>query len=225
MKINVLNEGPEIFKSFQGEGRNAGKECVFIRLKGCNLNCGWCDTKDSWNNSKFDEGTCTLNVEKVAEIIRCFGCKSVVITGGEPLIQSSEVEELIKALGDFYIEIETNGTFSPIPNVDKWNVSPKLSHSNMPEERRINRSVLEEFAKIDNADFKFVIEKEDDIDEVITFCNELAIPYERVFLMPLGSTKEELDAHMGVVKMLCEKYGFMFSDRLHVQKFGNKRGV
>lgn len=41
--INMLNGAPEIFESIQGEGRNRGQKCVFIRLKGCNLHCSWCE--------------------------------------------------------------------------------------------------------------------------------------------------------------------------------------
>ena len=37
----------EIFPSLQGEGKNQGKPCLFIRLAGCNLRCRWCDTPAS----------------------------------------------------------------------------------------------------------------------------------------------------------------------------------
>lgn len=93
----------EIFESMQGEGRNAGRPCVFVRFAGCNLSCPWCDTETA---KRFSVSLGEL----VAEISR-FRPKSVILTGGEPTLVR-EMPELVAALKErgYWIAVETNGT-------------------------------------------------------------------------------------------------------------------
>ena len=71
----------EIFYSIQGESTYAGRPCVFVRLTGCDLRCGWCDTSYA-----FHEGR-SLDVDAVAADVAQYRCGLVEITGGEPLLQ------------------------------------------------------------------------------------------------------------------------------------------
>ena len=74
----------EKFISINGEGRRAGELAVFIRFKGCNLNCSYCDTK--WANEPacdYEE----LSPDKICEYVSETGIKNVTLTGGEPLLQ------------------------------------------------------------------------------------------------------------------------------------------
>lgn len=97
----------EIFRSLQGEGRNQGKSCLFIRLAGCNLNCAWCDTRYSRN------GGTTMSLDSVLEQVWRVNPPYVCITGGEPLMQADALEPLLASLHErkTMIDIETNGTF------------------------------------------------------------------------------------------------------------------
>ena len=93
----------EIFESLQGEGRNAGRPCVFVRFAGCNLSCPWCDTDFSRRFSQSLD-------ELVAEVSG-FRARSIILTGGEPTDREG-MPELVAALKErgFWIAVETNGT-------------------------------------------------------------------------------------------------------------------
>jgi len=96
----------EIFRSIQGEGKNQGRPCTFIRFAGCNLRCSWCDTPGS------REGGIECSLKEVLETVwRCKGSYAC-ITGGEPLLQGDNVRNLGHALQEtgYMIDIETNGT-------------------------------------------------------------------------------------------------------------------
>ena len=96
----------EFFPSLQGEGKNQGKPCFFIRLAGCNLHCHWCDTPRSQSGGR------ELNLDTILEKVRQSGLPYVCITGGEPLLQGDELEGLLSSLHKqgIIIDIETNGT-------------------------------------------------------------------------------------------------------------------
>ncbi len=100
----------EIFFSIQGESTWAGRPCAFVRLTGCHLRCGYCDTEYA-----FKEGS-ARSVDEVVEEVRSLSAAGpraadlVEITGGEPLLQPA-VHELIRRLCDLgmTVLIETSG--------------------------------------------------------------------------------------------------------------------
>lgn len=113
----------EVFASLQGEGLRQGEPTLFIRLTGCNLRCGFCDTPQAW------EGGREISVPEIMEEVRRvhagLPAEWVCLTGGEPLLQDlSGLTAALKEEG-FRLQIETNGTrFQPLP-LDWWTVSPK----------------------------------------------------------------------------------------------------
>ena len=96
----------DIFRSLQGEGKNQGKPCLFIRLAGCNLKCRWCDTPESRVRGM------EMSLDSVLEQVWRINPPYVCITGGEPVLQAKELEHLLSSLSrrGTQIDIETNGT-------------------------------------------------------------------------------------------------------------------
>jgi 7-carboxy-7-deazaguanine synthase len=113
----------EIFASVQGEGLRQGEPTIFIRLSGCNLRCGFCDTKKAWRGGR--ELAIENILAEVDRLRRGFPAAWVCLTGGEPLAQ--DVRPIVRRLHEdgFKVQIETNGTFPPEPAADWHTVSPK----------------------------------------------------------------------------------------------------
>ncbi|MCR5122514.1 MAG: putative 7-carboxy-7-deazaguanine synthase QueE [Ruminococcus sp.] len=98
----------EKFISINGEGAHAGELAVFLRFKGCNLNCSYCDT--CWANTADAEAE-EVTPAELAEWVRETGIRNVTLTGGEPLLQPNiaELTSLLMGLG-CRVEYETNGS-------------------------------------------------------------------------------------------------------------------
>ncbi|MBK1827068.1 7-carboxy-7-deazaguanine synthase QueE [Haloferula rosea] len=250
MKLAKLNDGPEIFHTLQGEGVSAGLPAIFVRASRCNLHCRWCDTDYTWNFEgtpwphdldgtpgyrKYvrDEVTLEISPEEIAEELKRYPTRRVVLTGGEPLLQQDDWVRLIDLLRaddpSWTFEVETNGTRLPSPEmearIDQFNVSPKLSNSGMEESTRIVDEPLTHFAASTKSWFKFVVSKSHEINEIEALATRFQIPAERILLMPEGRTPAELDRHGEEVAALCLDRGWRFCDRLHVRLWGEKRGV
>jgi organic radical activating enzyme len=242
---------PEVFRSFQGEGRAMGRVRTFIRLSGCNLHCVWCDTAYTWNwvgsdfrherdepgrPYKFSPAAemSKISVDDAAALVRALGeSEGVVLTGGEPLMQSEALVALIDVLKrdqpGLKIEVETNGTISPsaelAQRVDLFMVSPKLAHSGNVAELALKPDKLAAFAALPSAYFKFVARTAEDIAVVATLAQTHNIPASRIYIMPEGVTSEALMARGQALLAPILAHGFNFTDRLHIHLFGAQRGV
>ena len=99
----------EKFLSIDGEGPTAGELAVFIRLKGCNLRCSWCDTTYSLEETaQADSAT----AEELYRYVKSMPAHNVTLTGGEPLLHPG-VEELLALLNEdpaLQVHVETNGS-------------------------------------------------------------------------------------------------------------------
>jgi 7-carboxy-7-deazaguanine synthase len=161
----------------------------------------------------------------------------VVLTGGEPMI-SPEVAPLTHRLrqAGLHITIETAGTVFAEVACDLMSISPKLANST-PRERENGRWALQHDRLRRQPDvlrkligqfayqLKFVIATPEDVDEVEGICRELEAPRSQVLLMPEG-TKREIVQERGLwLAEICKRNGYRYSPRLHIDLWGDKRGV
>lgn len=233
--------GPEIFASLQGEGPSAGMPVAFVRLSRCNLACTWCDTAYTWrfegDNRPHRGGIAydrkanqvALSPEDAAARIAMLGQRRLVITGGEPLLQSGALAEMLAHLPDMAVEIETNGTVAPPARldirVDQYNVSPKLAHSGNPAELALIPERLDAWASEPRAFLKFVIAAPEDVAEVLDLQRRYRFNPGRVFLMAEGTDSATLRERQAWLSELCLQHGFRMSDRMHIHLYGDTRGT
>ncbi|MEP4809643.1 MAG: 7-carboxy-7-deazaguanine synthase QueE, partial [Luteolibacter sp.] len=109
--------------------------------------------------------------------------------------------------------------------IGQMNVSPKLANSGMDAVLRRKPEVLSQLAETGKAWFKFVVQGEADIEEVLGLVGGAGIPMGKVILMPEGRTVEEIDKVAAWLAERCRDLGVRFSDRLHVRLWGDRRGV
>ena len=117
----------ETFYSIQGEGFYAGKPAYFIRLGGCDVGCGWCDVKESWDHGEHE----IMNVNKIVSRVNNEGI--VVVTGGEPLMWDMNIltKELMKNKNS--VHLETSGAHDISGKWDWICLSPKRKKLPKPE--------------------------------------------------------------------------------------------
>lgn len=226
----------EIFYSLQGEGVLTGVPSVFVRASGCNLRCNWCDTPyASWE----PEGEQRTVGQIVAEI-QTHPARHVVLTGGEPMIAKDlrGLAEEIKKLGH-HITIETAATVAPSGIAcDLASLSPKLLNSapdarlsatwrKKHEQLRWQPAVVREWIERYPYQFKFVVARPEDVDEIESMLGSLGreIPRHRVLLMPEGTSIEAIRAKASWLGELCKARGYRYAHRLHIELYGNRRGT
>lgn len=223
----------EIFYSIQGEGMLAGVPSVFVRTSGCNLRCVWCDTPyTSWVPEGQD-----LSLDEIQERMAQFSCSHVVITGGEPMI-APQIVALTKRLREMgvHITMETAGTvYAPVA-CDLMSISPKLKNS-IPFEReggrwaaqhdrlRYQPDILGRLMAEYTYQLKFVVSAPEDLAEIQEICGELGAERSCVVLMPEGTHRDVLRGRGLWVAEICKEHGYRYGPRLHVELWGDRRGV
>ena len=175
----------ERFVSINGEGAHAGEPAAFIRFKGCNLSCSYCDTK--WAN-KNDALSSECTADSLVRWAADQPVKNVTLTGGEPLLQD-DIEGLIeKLLGlGLRVEIETNGSL-PLDRYIKPDARPaftmdyKLPYSGMESAmRRDNFKLLNKHDTV-----KFVSGSQEDLKRAKEIIDEYRLTERcHVYLSPV----------------------------------------
>tara|TARA_R110000803_G_scaffold35719_2_gene77105 strand:+ start:869 stop:1597 length:729 start_codon:yes stop_codon:yes gene_type:complete len=235
----------EVFYSIQGEGKTTGVPSVFVRLGGCNLMCGgmgtqfdgelhngaeWrCDTVEVWMKAQSKEFKDVLPQDCIEAIKNN---AHIILTGGEPMMQQSGLEQFIKYIKENinpkpYFEVETNGTVMPneflLSEIHLWNCSPKLRNSGMDNSMTFKSDVIEELNK-KNTIFKFVVNSEKEWGEIEKDYLPI-IDRQKVYLMPAGENQELLNENkLRIVELAKEKY-LNFTTRLHIELWNKKTGV
>ncbi len=205
----------EIFHSLQGEGPWIGLPASFVRLSGCvEPLCPWCDTPYAL------EGGEEMAVGDIVDQLMEHRAPRVVVTGGEPFLQwESGLGELHRALREkgLAIQYETSGKVGIPPLSDALVVcSPKFVGGQWRFDPRGRERI--DF-------FKFLAGAGDWRKGVERFVEGHGIDRDRVYLMPLGATREEQLRGMGGVFSYCVEHGYRMSARLHVLARDNERGV
>lgn len=238
----------EIFYSIQGEGKRTGYPSFFIRTNYCNLRCKFksgnlCDSEyTSWYpQDKNNKGTITI--DEITEAYRKYIPSDIVITGGEPTTQSEDIGTLCKRIKilntNIHITLETNGTNAGdfLRHINLASISPKLKSSvpystryeEIHDKNRINTNALKLYQQyfdegLIDIQWKFVINDEEDIKEILDLQNKIGFSSKNVFLMPEGIRKEEIETKVKQIIDLCLKYNFNYSGRLQISIWGNERG-
>ena len=140
----------EIFHSIQGESRPTGLPTVFIRLTGCPLRCGYCDTAYAFHGGYWSA------LDEIVMQARSYGTRYVCVTGGEPLAQRN-CGALLRRLCDegFDVSLETSGA------LDIAEIDPRVCvvmDIKTPGSGEESRNLLDNLAHLKSSDqLKFVI--------------------------------------------------------------------
>lgn len=168
----------EIFYSLQGEADTVGWPTVFIRLTGCPLRCGYCDTAYAFQGGEW------MSLERIMDTVAGFQARYVTVTGGEPLAQKSCLN-LLKQLCDsgYRVSLETSGALD-VSAVDARVI--KIMDLKSPSSGELARNRYENLAHLSPTDqVKMVIADREDYEwsreqitqyRLTTICNVLLSP-------------------------------------------------
>ena len=147
----------EIFHSLQGETSTTGLPTVFVRLTGCPLRCGYCDTAYAF------EGGTKMALSEIMRTVEDYGARHVTVTGGEPLAQPQCIDLLIQLCDAGYrVSLETGGAM-PIADVDSRVI--KIVDLKTPGSGEVGRNLYDNIPLLlPHDEVKFVICDRQDYD-------------------------------------------------------------
>jgi len=182
----------QLFSSFQGEGPRVGLKTLFLRLRGCNWNCDYCDTDtavegEAWvetapGSRRFQRRSNPLSLSDVAEALSSLnasrpGHADLAVTGGEPLLHASFLNALLPAWLDSaeprpHVLLETNGTLpealrETLVLWDTVSMDIKLeSATGQPTPWERHAQFLETLREARNVVVKLVVGRRTELDEL-----------------------------------------------------------
>ena len=215
----------EKFVSINGEGTKAGQLAVFVRFKGCNLNCVYCDTK--WANGET-AGYNIMNEFEIYKYIKDTGVKNVTLTGGEPLYRD-DINVLLKLLGvdeNLSVEIETNGSIDLSKYVDVCNNISFTMDYKLPDSGMENHMLLSNMEILRSNDtVKFVASSYSDLERAKEIIDKYSLSEHcHVYFSPVFGKIEPAT----IVEFMKENNMNNINLQLQLHKFiwdPNKKGV
>lgn len=212
----------ECLKTWQGEGPDTGKQVLLLRFKRCNMKCSFCDTRVRMNNSI--EGNYSL--EDIKKVIEEFsglcGNRGLLITGGEPTIYNLDILNILQNIDYGFVNIETNGyKLKELIDLTKGDKYKKVKFIYSP--KKYNKSEQIPYLDVKGFDdervyYKILVEDKlkDSVDSTLWDMTIHGFDMNKVYLMPVGTTSEELKKNSPLLFDLAEKYKCNISSRLHL---------
>lgn len=205
----------EVFCSLQGEGRYTGLPTCFVRLTGCPLRCGYCDTAYA-----FHGGTRRDLPDVLADVAEV-GVAHVCVTGGEPLAQRA-CWPLLTALCDvgYTVSLETSGA------IDHSTVDGRVHRVvdvKAPDSGEADRHHWPSMASLTSADqIKLVLSSRADYDWAVSLVRErLAESAAEILLSPAVPALSPAQLADWIV---ADRLPVRFQTQLHKQLWGDVPG-
>jgi len=224
----------EIFYSLQGEGIHQGVPMRFVRLAGCNLSpkCRFCDTSYAQDPRYGKEAS-------IEDILEQVGCLSpyrqswICVTGGEPLWQEEELEQLVRGLkrASCKVTIETNGSFKPprwYTLVDSWSADIKCPSSGVCG---VSNEVWFRTRQCDQV--KFVVGNKEDLEFTRNMIRRHLADSPTILVSPVfpqnynegGDGVCICNEWLQEVAEFCKELRVRYSLQWHKVIYGNRRGI
>ena len=206
----------EVFTSLQGEALTQGLPTVFIRLTGCPLRCGYCDSSYAFHGGTLQ--TIALLMEAVNDA----GVACVCVTGGEPLAKPNCLI-LLHALCDagYQVSLETSGAMD-ISGVDS-RVSIVLDIKT-PGSGEVHRNRIENYALLQPKDqVKAVITSTDDLAWLLLWCDQHPTLFQASIVW-VSPSYGDMDLSILAQWVIAQRGRFRLQLQLHKQIWGEKAG-
>jgi len=205
----------EIFHSIQGESTRVGLPSVFIRLTGCPLRCSWCDTEYAFSGGE------SLSLDQVLAQVAQFACRTVCVTGGEPLAQKTCLG-LLAALCDegYDVSLETSGA------IDLAGVDARVAiimDIKAPGSGEAERTVWKNLERLDARDeIKLVLASEDDYAWAKEVLEQRGL--NDICTVLFAPVQGQLDPAQLADWILRDRLAVRFQLQLHKILWGSERG-
>jgi 7-carboxy-7-deazaguanine synthase len=205
----------EIFHSIQGESSRVGLPTVFVRLTGCPLRCVWCDTDYAFSGGE------SLTLADILQRVAAFDCKTICVTGGEPLAQKNCLP-LLAALCDagYSVSLETSGA------LDIGDVDPRVTRIvdlKAPGSGEAAKNRWENLDLLTAGDeLKFVLASREDYDWAVSACRQRRL-FDRCPVL-FAPVQGQLDPAQLAQWILDDRLPVRFQLQLHKVLWDNAKG-